>query len=92
VQEKSDKYRIIYIGNYERKGEVNMVCKKCGSENIQVVQGSSKVKDVSILRTLGRWLLILCTAGLWLLVPKRKGTLKATTLAVCMNCGHKWKV
>lgn len=69
-----------------------MTCPKCGSNNIQVVQGDSKIKNNGCLWTLGRWFMILITAGLWLMVGKREGKLKTQTLAVCVNCGHKWRI
>ena len=77
-----------------------MVCPKCGSGNVNVTveqtTAKTKNKNMGCLWTLIRWTLILCTCGLWLLVGKRKGTAKTTfnneTVAVCQNCGHKWKV
>lgn len=77
-----------------------MVCPKCKSENVTVtteqVGGKTKANNMGCLWTLGRWTLILCTCGLWLLVGKRKGTgntsFKNQTVAVCQNCGNKWKV
>ena len=77
-----------------------MTCQKCKSENIIVsteqVSGKTKTRGTGCLWTLGRWMLIVCTLGLWLLVGKRKGTGKTSfknrTVAICQNCGHKWNV
>ncbi len=77
-----------------------MKCIKCGSENVtlQVIQSSSKTqaKGGGCLWGIGRWILVLCTCGLWLLVGKHKGTGKTTikneTVALCQNCGNKWTV
>lgn len=75
-----------------------MTCSKCGSQNVnvQMVQtgGKTRMRKRGILWTLGRWCLILCTCGLWLLVGRSKG--KANTkfqnksMAVCQSCGHNW--
>jgi len=77
-----------------------MTCPKCGSENVNVmveqVSGKTKTNKMGCLWTLGRLTLICCTAGLWLLVGKRKekGTTKYKnkTVAVCQGCGNKWYV
>lgn len=83
-----------------------MVCPKCGSENVQVMSenvgstttGSTKSRGRGCLWTIGRWTLIICTCGLWLLVGKSKGKhkTKTTTLneirtvAICQNCANRW--
>ena len=69
-----------------------MVCKKCGSDNIQVVAGDSRVKGNGCLWGIARFILICCTFGLWLLIGARKGKVKTSTRAVCMNCGNKWDI
>lgn len=77
-----------------------MICPKCGSENVNVtveqVSGKTRTRNTGCLWTLGRWTLILCTCGLWLLIGKRKETgntkFKNKTAAICQNCGHKWYV
>lgn len=73
-----------------------MNCPKCSSENVnvQIVTDKIKTSHTSFIRTLCRWFLILCTCGLWLLVPKRKenSKVKNSSMAVCQNCGHRWKV
>lgn len=77
-----------------------MTCPKCGSTNVNVtteqVGGKTKVKGSGCLWTLGRWFLILCTCGIWLIVSKRKGTgttkFKNSTVAICQNCGNKWNL
>lgn len=77
-------------------GGFNMVCPKCNSErvNVQVVTDKVKTNKTGILHSCGRLLLILCTVGLWLLVPKRKENSKMVNskLAVCQDCGHSWKI
>ena len=77
-----------------------MVCPKCGSENVQVsseqVGAKTKSRGMGCLWTIGRWTLIICTLGLWLLIGRRKGTgktkFKHQTVAICQNCGYKWNV
>lgn len=77
-----------------------MKCPKCGSENVSVqvmqTEGKTRQRGTGCLWTLGRWTLILCTCGLWLLVGKRKGTgktkFKNETVAICQQCGNRWKV
>ena len=60
-----------------------MICPKCNSENV----------SVQMVNTI-RLCLILCTCGLWLLVPSRKGNtkIKSKSVAICQNCGHNWNV
>lgn len=75
-----------------------MICPNCGSENVTVtneqVSAKTKGNGMGCLWTIGRWCLILCTCGLWLLVGKRKGTGKTTfknkTVCICQNCAYKW--
>lgn len=77
-----------------------MTCPKCGSENvnIQMVQtgASSKTKNKGCLFTLVRWLLIICTLGLWLVFGKKKASTKTKfqnkKVAICQNCGNQWEV
>ena len=77
-----------------------MKCPKCGSENvsIQAIQTSGKMKTNKrgCLWTIGRWTLIVCTLGLWLLVGKSngKGKMKYTNKnrAICQNCGNSWNI
>ncbi len=77
-----------------------MVCPKCKSENVTVTMeqtgGKTRTRNTGCLWTLGRWFLILCTCGLWLLVGRRKSTgntkFKNKTVALCQNCGHKWYI
>lgn len=76
-----------------------MKCPKCGSENVNVMveqeSSQTKTKGKGCLWGIGRLFLIICTCGLWLLVGKRKSksktTIKNETVAICQNCGHKWK-
>jgi len=77
-----------------------MNCPKCKSENVKVnleqTSGITKNSGMGCLWILGRWALILGTCGLWLLVGRRKlsGSMKfkSQTVALCQNCGHKWKI
>lgn len=77
-----------------------MVCPKCGSENVNVTleqtAGKTRTRNTGCLWGLCRLTLIIFTFGLWLLVGKRKGTsntkFKNDTVAICQNCGHKWKI
>lgn len=73
-----------------------MVCKKCGSENVNVQMVNSKIKTnhTGIIHFCARLMLIFCTCGLWLLVPSRKenSKVKNKATAVCQSCGYNWKV
>jgi DNA-directed RNA polymerase subunit M/transcription elongation factor TFIIS len=77
-----------------------MKCPKCGSENVTVtleqVSGKTRTRNMGCLWSLGRGFLILCTAGLWLLIGRRKETgktsFKSRTIAICQNCANKWRV
>lgn len=77
-----------------------MVCPKCGSENVQVLSENTGAttggKSMGCLWGIGRFFLICCTCGLWLIVGKRHTTHKTKqkyqTYGLCQNCGHKWKV
>lgn len=77
-----------------------MVCPNCNSENVLVtseqVSAKGKNNGSGCLWTLGRWTLILCTCGLWLLVGKHKGRskmkFKNQTVGICQSCGHKWTI
>ena len=72
-----------------------MQCPKCGSNNVNVQMVNTKIKTnhTGILHSLGRATLILCTCGLWLLVPSRKqnARVKNVSMAICQQCGHNWK-
>ena len=73
-----------------------MKCKKCGSENIQIVQKTTSIRDVSLLSKLLNLFLYIFTCGLWWIVIKIKGKtkqkIKSNTIGVCMNCGNKFKI
>lgn len=77
-----------------------MVCKKCGSNNMNIIQeqvgGKVRTKNTGCLWGIGRMILIVCTLGLWLLVGSRKETshisFKHQVVAICQNCGNKQKV
>ena len=71
-----------------------MVCKKCGSENIQAVSNThGKIKKRGCFMTLIHLFLIVCTAGLWIIIPLltggSHGRIKTKTEFVCLNCGKK---
>ena len=75
-------------------------CPKCGSNNVtfQVVQTGAvtRTKKKGCLFGLGRFLLIICTFGLWLIFGKKKEKSKTKfsneKVAICQNCGHQWRV
>lgn len=70
-----------------------MVCPKCGSANVNIVMDTAQtIKKSGCLWGIGRTILILCTFGLWLLVPKRVGHTKSNAIALCQSCGNKWGV
>lgn len=73
-----------------------MYCPKCGSSNVtvQIVQTGGKTRGPGCLFGLARFILVICTCGLWLLIGKRKSStrFKNTTMAVCQECGYNWKV
>ena len=78
-----------------------MICPKCNSENV-TVQAVSITKDKK--KGLLYWLIV----GWWwepllwlfLTIPmifislfgRKKTTTKVQSMAVCQNCGNKWKV
>lgn len=49
---------------------------------------NTHVNKISIARTFARLILIIFTYGLWLLVPKKKESIKYKKIAVCKNCGY----
>lgn len=77
-----------------------MRCPKCNCENIHVIteQVSCKTekKGPGCLWSLGRFILIIMTCGIWLIFGKRKGTTKTTfsfrTVGICQNCGNKFNI
>lgn len=81
----------------QRRG---LTCSNCGSGNVQIsmVQSSASTRNRGrgCLWSIFRGILIMGTAGLWLLVGKSKGksktTIKSTKTAVCQNCGNSWAV
>lgn len=72
-----------------------LTCPRCKSHNIsvQIAQTRATHAKRGILWGIGRFFLILCTCGLWLLIGKSKGRsrIKNESFAVCQNCGKKWK-
>lgn len=75
-----------------------MTCPKCGSENVTVTieqtGGKTHTKGNGCLWKIGRWTLIVCTCGLWLLAGRHKSTSKtqfaSKTVCLCQSCGKKW--
>jgi len=78
-----------------KKEEVQkMVCKKCGSNNIQIVnENSIKTKHRGCIGWLLWILLACCTFELILIIPlltNSKTKSKNKTKAVCLNCRNQW--
>lgn len=77
-----------------------MMCPKCKSENVNVsteqVAGKTKTNNTGCLWSMGRLCMIICTFGLWLVIGKKKETgktkFRSQTVAICQDCGHKWKI
>lgn len=77
-----------------------MLCKKCGSNNMNVIQeqvgGKVRTKNTGVLWSIGRKILIRITFGLWAIVGSRKETSKTKfkhkVVAICQDCGNKQKV
>lgn len=69
-----------------------MVCPKCKSQNIQTSTYAEKNRRGCIMTLL--LILLCCTiVGLFFAVPLLRGKKdKVKTMAVCHDCGHKWKV
>lgn len=78
----------------------SLTCPKCGGHNcnVSVVQTSAKTrtKNKGILYTIGRWTLIICTFGLWLVFGKKNAKSSTTfvneKMATCQSCGHTWSL
>ncbi len=71
-----------------------MVCKKCGSLNIQAIANTQgRIKKRGCLMTLIHAFLTIITLGLWIIVPlirgASKGKITTTTDFICMDCGTK---
>jgi hypothetical protein len=71
-----------------------MQCRKCGSENLQAISNTyGSVKRRGCLMTLIHIFLVICTAGLWLIVPLirggSKGKIRTKVQWVCNSCGAK---
>lgn len=76
-----------------KKGENmgNLVCKKCGSNNVQVQTIAVNKKRGCFASFL--WIILaIFTLGMiiWIPLLTKKGS-KVEAYAVCQNCGHKWK-
>lgn len=73
-----------------------MICEKCLSSNcrVDIVIDNINTNNTSLLRKIGRLLLIINTCGLWLFIPSRKSNSKINNckLLVCNNCGHTKKI
>ena len=77
-----------------------MICKKCGSENIQIQKVSTLVnKRGWKYWLLGGWFINLLSYIIFTLprvliaifIPKRK-KVKTHSEAVCQSCGYSWEV
>jgi hypothetical protein len=71
-----------------------MVCKKCGSTNIQAVPiTKGKIKRRGCLVTLFHIFMTIITLGLWIIVPLirggSKGKMNTKIEFVCLNCGSR---
>lgn len=73
-----------------------MSCPRCRGTNVQVtmVTDSMRNRNRGCLWTLGRWMLIICTCGLWLLIGRSAGksNMQSHKEAICQSCGYSWKV
>jgi len=74
-----------------------MVCRKCGSEDIQFIAYTEKTNGGchGCLTALG-WIFIICISlgiGLIFLLFRNSNKKNITkTRAVCKNCGHQWEI
>ena len=77
-----------------------MICKYCGSENVTFTREhvSTKTRENAIQPIMNfiRFALIICTCGLWLIVPKfkfaKKTKIQYREVAICQTCGKTWEV
>ena len=73
-----------------------MVCRKCHSNNILITnEVISKTKYRGCFGWLLWILLAIITVGLILIIPiitNSKTKTKNRTIAICQNCGHRWRV
>lgn len=72
-----------------------MNCAKCGSQNIQVISGTTeKTAKCSSLKTVVHIFLTICTLGLLVIIPfimeRSKGKFTNKKKAICLNCGNSW--
>lgn len=91
-----------YHENYkEKKLERNkLVCKKCGSENIQVQKISKQVKkkkgliywSVGWIIDLMLWIFLTLPRLIIQVFKPNKTVTKTDTVAVCQNCGNDWQI
>jgi hypothetical protein len=71
-----------------------MQCTKCGSQNVQVTTNThGKIKRRGLFMSIVHITLIICTAGLWLIVPLlrggSKGKIKTEQVWMCAGCGAR---
>jgi hypothetical protein len=73
-----------------------MICPKCKSSDVKVqVCTDVRVKHRGCFGWLLWILLAVCTFGIILIIPlltNSKVKSKNYTLAICQNCGNKWRV
>ncbi len=81
---------IIYQNNTNNINN-RLICKKCGSNNINV-QMVAEQKKRGILMSILWIIAAICTFGIILLIPllTKKGS-KTKKYVVCQNCGYSWK-
>lgn len=87
--------------NKQRKFEKNkLVCKKCGSENIQVQKIATQVKkkkglmyySVGWIVDLMLWIFLTLPRLIIQMFKSDKMVTKTNTVAICQNCGKSWQV
>ncbi len=79
-----------------------MICPKCNSEHVQVtteqVSGKTKTRKrgsiTNILYQMTRMFLCVCIVGFFMpkTLSNSKTKFKNATVAICQDCGYKWKV
>lgn len=82
------------------KGEIFMICPKCGSEYVTVqaiTETETKTKHRGCLGWAMWILLAVCTCGLILIIPavtnsRTKTKTRTHTEAICQSCGNRWRV
>lgn len=85
----------------EKNKEKNkIVCKRCGSENIQVQKIATQVKkkkglmywSVGWIIDLMLWIFLTLPRLIIAMFKPNKTVTQTDTVAVCQNCGNDWKI